>query len=171
MELILTAYRYREEDLLEEIEDLGEFHSTGFRDVIRGHVRDLKTFLEEIEDRTIFSLSRVVPIERSFEMSINNADEDMNEEVKSFIERIGRRESFAVRVERRGYSEELSSKELEEKVGTYITKSLEDIYGEKPDVDLEDPDKAVIIETLGKWCGIGIITKNMRGKYSYLRLP
>ncbi|MFP3951735.1 MAG: THUMP domain-containing protein [Candidatus Bathyarchaeia archaeon] len=171
MELILTAYRYREQELLEDVESLGEFHSSGFRDVVRGRVSDLNTFLDELEEETIFSLSRVIPIEKSFKISIDDAEKDIAIEVEELLEEIEEGESFAVRVERRGYSEELSSKELEKYIGTYITDALEDRFEAKPEVDLEDPDKAVIIETLGKWCGIGIISKAMRERYSYLKLP
>ena len=59
MELVLTAYRYRERELLEELTELGDFSRTDFRDVIRGKVEDLEVFLGELEKRSIFSLSRV----------------------------------------------------------------------------------------------------------------
>jgi len=43
--------------------------------------------------------------------------------------------------------------------------------GEKPKVNLEDPNKAVIFETLGRWCGVGVTSREMRAKYFYLKLP
>ncbi|MDH5439444.1 MAG: hypothetical protein OEY31_02420 [Candidatus Bathyarchaeota archaeon] len=59
MEPMLTAYRYGERELLEELRELGDFSRTDFRDVIRGKVEDLEVFLVELEKRNIFPLSRV----------------------------------------------------------------------------------------------------------------
>jgi len=52
--------------LLESLKELGEFHKADFRDVIIGKVEHLEAFLQELEKRSIFTLSRVVPIEKSF---------------------------------------------------------------------------------------------------------
>jgi len=56
-------------------------------------------------------------------------------------------------------------------MGTFISEALKERDGVKPRVNLEDPDNAVVFETLGRWCGVGIISKEMREKYFYLKLP
>ena len=38
-------------------------------------------------------------------------------------------------------------------------RALEQKYGKKPSVDLEDPDVAVVAEVLGPWTAIGISKK------------
>jgi len=56
-------------------------------------------------------------------------------------------------------------------IGTFISSALKERDREEPKVDLADPDKAVIFETLGRWCGVGIVSKEMRARCFYLRLP
>lgn len=166
----MTSYRYREGELLEELEELGDFSRTNFRDVIRGEVEDLEDFLRELERRNIFSLSRVVPIERSFQFSPDKVVEEFINVVEPFVERIKKGESFCVKVERRGLKGSFSSMQVAKEVGTFTSKTLKKRDGVKPRVNLEDPDKAVVFETLGRWCGVGIISKKMRKKYFYLKL-
>lgn len=171
MQLILTSHRHRERELLEELRGLGNFRNTSFRDVIRGEVEDLEVFLRELEKRNVLSLSRVVAIERSFKFSSGRVAEELCEAVKLSIDKIKRGESFCVRVVRRGLKGSFSSQQVAKEVGTLISTALRERDGVEPKVDLEDPDKAVIFETLGRWCGIGVISKEMRKGYFYLKLP
>jgi tRNA(Ser,Leu) C12 N-acetylase TAN1 len=171
MEVILTLHRNCFRSSLCPLQELGNFHQTGFRDVVRGSVESLEAFLQEIERRCFFSLSRVVPIEKSFTFSPSRVVEKFCEAVKPLLEKVGKGESFCVIVERRGLKGAFSSQKVAKEVGTFISKALEERDKEKPKVDLNDPDKAVIFETLGRWCGVGIISKEMREKYFYLKLP
>lgn len=171
MEVVLTSYRYGERELLEQLRELGDFYRTEFRDVVRGRVENLEVFLQELEKRNIFTLSRVVPIEKSFIFSPRRVVEQIYEAVRPLLKKIRKGESFSVIVERRGLKGAFFSQEVTKEVGTFISKALEEKNGEKPKVDLGDPDKAVIFETLGRWCGVGIIAKEMREKYFYLKLP
>ena len=132
---------------------------------------DLESFLQELESRAILPLSRVTPIEKSFRFSPEKAAEEFKEAVEPLIERVGRGEAFCVRVNRRGFKGVFSSQEVSREVGTFISNLLEERDGVKPKVDLEDPDKAVIFETLGSWCGVGVVSREMREKHFYLRLP
>lgn len=171
MEVVLTSHRYGERELLEQIRELGDFYRTEFKDVIRGRVENLEAFLQELEKRPIFTLSRVFPIEKSFTFSLRGVTEEFCEVAKTLLEKIRKGESFSVIVERRGLKRAFSSQEVAKEVGTFISKALEERDGEKPKVNLRNPDKAVVFETLGRWCGVGIIAREMREKYFYLRLP
>jgi len=171
MEVVLTSHRYGEKELLKQLKDLGVFYRTSFKDVIRGSVENLETFLQELEKKSIFTLSRVVPIEKSFSFSPRSIFEEFCEAVKPLLEQIRNGDSFSVIVERRGLKRAFSSQEIAKEVGTFISKVLEERDGIKPRVNLRDPDKAVIFETLDRWCGIGIISKEMREKHFYLKLP
>lgn len=171
MQLILTSHRNREREILEELRGLGNFRRTSFRDVIKGEVEDLQVFLRELKKRNVFSVSRVVAIEKSFKFSSDRVVQEFCESVKPFIERIKEGESFCVRVERRGRKGSFSSQQVAKEVGTLISAALKKRDGVEPKVDLRDPDKAVTFETLGRWCGIGVISKEMRKEYFYLRLP
>ncbi len=170
MEVVLTSHRYAEKELLEQMREFGDFYRTDFRDVIRGRVEDLEAFLQELEKRNIFALSRVVPIEKSFILSPRSIVMQICETIKPLLEKIRKGESFSVTLERRGLKEAFSSQEAAKEVGTFVSKVLEKRDGEKPDVNLRNPDKAVVLETLRRWCGIGIIAKEMREKYFYLKL-
>jgi len=171
MEAVLTSHRYGERKLLKQLRELGDFYQTGFRDVVRGRVENLEAFLQELEKRNILPLSRVVPIEKSFKFSPDIVVDELCEAVKPFLEKIKKGESFCVVVERRGLKGIFSSQKVAKDVGTFISKVLEERDGEKPKVNLDDPDEAVIFETLGRWCGVGIISREMREKYFHLRLP
>ncbi|MDH5754186.1 MAG: THUMP domain-containing protein [Candidatus Bathyarchaeota archaeon] len=167
----MTSHRYGERELLEQLRELGDFYQTGFKDVVRGRVENLEAFLQELEKGNIFTLSRVVPIEKSFIFSHERVVEEFCEVVRLLLEKIQKGESFSVIVERRGLKGAFSSQEVAREVGTFISKVLEERDGEKPEVNLRDADKAVIFETLGRWCGVGMISKEMRAKYFYLKLP
>jgi len=171
MHMVLTSHRYREREALEELSQLGHFWRTGFRDVIRGEVEDLQAFLQQVEERGIRSLSRIVPIEKSFQFSPERAVEEFAEAAKPLIERIRKGESFCVKVERRGLKGAFSSAHVAREVGAFLSAALKERDGIEARVDLEDPDVVVVLETLGRWCGIGLISREMRKEHCYLKLP
>ena len=133
MELIVISYRYRERELLKELSDLGDFHRTGFKDVIRGEVEDLEAFLREIEKRNVFSVSRVVPIENSFQFSPNRVVVEFRDAVKPFVERVMKGESFCVKVERRGLKGSFSSQQVAKEIGTFVFTFLKERDGVGPE--------------------------------------
>jgi len=171
MQLILTSHRYRERELLEQLRKFGDFYQTGFRDVIRGEVENPEAFLKDLEKRDVFALARIAPTETSFIFSPASVVEEFCEAVKPLLNEIRKGESFCVKVERRGLTGAFSSQEIAKEIGTFISKTLEERDKEKPKVNLRDPDKAFVFETLGKWCGVGIVSKDMRQRYFYLKLP
>ncbi len=133
MELIATSYRYGEREILEALRDLGSFHRTSFRDVIRGEVEDLEAFLREIEKRNVFSVSRVVPIENSFQFSPNRVVVEFRDAVKPFVERVMKGESFCVKVERRGLKGSFSSQQVAKEIGTFVFTFLKERDGVGPE--------------------------------------
>lgn len=147
--------------VLRELEELGEFFETGFRDVLRGWVDDLETFLEEVSRRSFIPVSRVIPVEEFFEFKPENLLDLLKEKARSLVERISYGESFCVRVERRGFKGLISSRDLEREVGGYIWQLLRDKYGKPPKVDLEDPDKLIAVQTIGGLCGVALIDKGL----------
>jgi tRNA(Ser,Leu) C12 N-acetylase TAN1 len=59
---------------------------------------------------------------------------------------------------------------VEREVGGYFYDLIEKVHGRKPKVNLKNPDKLIAIEIVGNRCGIGFITKEMREKYSVIRV-
>jgi tRNA(Ser,Leu) C12 N-acetylase TAN1 len=171
MGVILTSNRCKEKELLQQMREFGEFYRTEFRDVVTGSVEDLEVFLQELEKRNIFALSRVVPIEKSFIFFHTRIVMQVCETVRPLLEKILKRESFSVTVERRGFKGAFSSQEVAKEVGIFVSEFLQERDGEKPDVNLRNPDKAIVLEALRRRCGIGIIAREMMEKYFYFKLP
>ncbi|MFP4169980.1 MAG: THUMP domain-containing protein [Methanomassiliicoccales archaeon] len=171
MEVILTSHPFREEELLDELRPYGDFRVTEFRGVVRGEVDDLPTFLEELEHGALFALSRVVPVESSFTFTPDSVLQEFREGVRPLLDRIRKEETFGVRVERRGLKGEIDSQWLAQEMGAFIIDMLMERDGQEPTVDLEDPDELVVFETLGRWCGVGVVSKELRSGSTYIQIP
>lgn len=73
------------------------------------------------------------------------------------------------RVKRRGHKGELSSLEIEKEMSAFIINALENA-GKQAQVNFEDPDKFIIVETIGNRAGVGLITREMRERYPLIRV-
>jgi tRNA(Ser,Leu) C12 N-acetylase TAN1 len=171
MEILMTAYQDKAKELIKELAGLGIFWETEFADVVRGQIDDYKRFVESLNERGPFCLSRLAPIKCSFCLTSNNVVEDLKGDAYTLAQEIGEGETFCVKVNRRGLRGAYSSREVAAKIGTYVSNLLKEKYGTRPIADLENPDKALVFETLGDWCGVYSISKRMRKKCRYLRLP
>ncbi len=171
MEVLLTSRPYWENELVDEMKGLGEFRPTEFRGVFRGQVEDFMDFIERAEREPLLSLSRIIPIDEWFKFSADSAFEEFCRAALTLLDRIDKGDNFGVKVERRGLEKELSSQELAQEVGAFVYNELTERDGAEPTVDLEDPDKLIIFETLRRRGGVGIISKEMRDKCEYLMVP
>jgi len=171
MQILLTAYTDKAKELIQELAGLGDFWETDFTDVVRGNIDDLEWFIEELEERDPQCLSRLMPIRMSFHMLPNETDEIFKQKARQLVNEIGQGESFCIIINRRGLKGAFSATEIANEVGRYICTLLEEKYGARPSVDLEDPDKALVFETVCKWCGVASISKEMRRQHSFIRLP
>jgi len=168
--VLVIGERDTERELLEELEEDGEFERSGFRDVVIGRVEDIVELLEDAEHKKYSHLNRVIPIDDAFYVSPENLVEVLKKRVERYIDEIEPGETFGFRVERRGMKEDISSQMVEREVGGYFYDLLEKIHGRKPKVDLKNPDKLIAIEIIGNRCGIGFITREMREKYSVIKV-
>ena len=168
--VLVIGERDIEGELLEELEEDGEFERSGFRDVLIGNVEDIGGFLEDAENEKYPQLNRVIPIDDAFFVSPENLIEILKTRIERYIDEIEPGETFGFRVERRGMKEEISSQAVEREVGGYFYDLVEKILRRKPKVNLKNPDKLIAIEIVGNRCGIGFITKEMREKYSVIRV-
>lgn len=168
--VLVIGERDAESELLKELEEDGEFERSGFRDVVIGNVDDIVGFLEDAEHKKYSHLNRVIPIDDAFYVSPENLVEVLKQRVERYIDEIEPGETFGFRVERRGMKEDISSQMVEREVGGYFYDLLEKVHGRKPKVDLKSPDKLIAIEIIGNKCGIGFITREMREKYSVIKV-
>ncbi|HID20636.1 MAG TPA: hypothetical protein EYP28_06860 [Methanophagales archaeon] len=168
--VLAIGERDTERELLKDLEEDGEFERSGFRDIVIGRVEDIVEFLEDAENRNYPHLNRVIPIDDAFFVSTENLTDILKRRIERYIDEIEPSETFGFRVERRGMKEDISSQAVEREVGGYFYDLIEKIYGRKPKVNLKNPDKLIAIEIVGNRCGIGFITKEMREKYSLIRV-
>jgi len=157
-----------------KLSDIGAFEATGFRGVMRGKVEDLQEFLKKVEERiqppTFLPVKRIVPIEEWFYFSPEKFSDIVKERIEKYAERIEAHESFCVRVERRGMKGVLSSKDLEREIGKYVFDLLKKRFGVESKVDLEDPDKMIVIEMIGNLAGLALICKKDRKAFPLIRV-
>ena len=166
--VLVVSHEGEERRLLRDLRDLGEFSFTGFRSLLLGNV-NLHAFLEEVQARPIPSLARVVPVEENFRAQPENLLEILKDKIKKYAGRIGQGESFCVRFERRGFKGRISSREVEGEIGGYLHDLLEG-EGKSPKVSLEDPDKLLVIQSVGISFGIGVIDRETRQRYPIIRV-
>lgn len=166
--VLVLCERGFENRVLEEIENLGSFKSTGFKGVLIGEIADLEAFLNSLEGKPFIQVSRVVPYEDSFYFKPEKLSEILRDRVEKYTDRFETGKTFCVRMVRRGLKGKISSRDIEREIGGYIQTFLEE-KGKEPKVNLEDPDKVIIIETLGNLCLIGLISKELRQKHPLVK--
>lgn len=171
MQLLLTAPTDKANELIQELAGLGDFWETDFTDVVRGNVEDFEWFLDQLEERTPQYLSRLVPIRTSFHMLPSETAEIFKQKARQLVDEIREGETFCIRISRRGLKGTFSATQIADKVGKYVCRLLEEKYGAKPNVDLEDPDKALVFETVCMWCGVASVSKEMRRQHWFIKLP
>jgi tRNA(Ser,Leu) C12 N-acetylase TAN1 len=172
--ILATATREQERYLLRFLNDYGEFKGSGFRDVVLGRVEEIDAFLRALENLCeenpikLNPLSQIVPLEKTFHFDLSDFKDKLKEILSSYVDRIENKK-FYLRVKRRGHKGEISSLEVEKEVADFIMGSLEKA-GKKAQVSFNDPDCILIVETIGDWAGVGFITKEMKEKYSFVRI-
>jgi tRNA(Ser,Leu) C12 N-acetylase TAN1 len=160
----------REQDLLESLEEDGEFERSGFRDAVIGDVEDIVEFLENAEQKKYPYVKRVIPIDDAFMVSPERLIDKLKQRVEGYLDEVEPGETFGFRIEHRGLEGGISSKKVEREVSAYFFELVEKVYGRKPKVNVKRPDKLIVIEILGNRCGIGFITREMLEKYSVIKV-
>ncbi len=172
--VVLTSQMGQERRLLREVADLGEFHPSGFREVIIGRVADPEAFLETLknwwEEKPFLPqlLSTAVSVRSAFPFTRENLVLRLQEEVLPLLEEIGGR-AFYVRMKRRGHKGELSSLEVEQALDQFLKEELA-ARGFSPRIDFEQPEVIVLVETVHNQCGLGLITREMKERYPFIKV-
>ncbi len=166
----------KERFLLRFLREFGEFRGAGFRDVIIGEVENREAFLETVESlkrehpERVRHLSQIVPIDKTFQFAdVSDFREKLKESLAPYIEELVKDCRFYIRVKRRGHKGELSSHEIEQEMSAFIIDLLEKT-GKQAQIDFENPDRVIIIEIVGDRAGIGLITREMRERWSFIRV-
>jgi tRNA(Ser,Leu) C12 N-acetylase TAN1 len=172
--VVLTSQMNQERRLRRELEGLGEFHASGFREVIIGKVPDLTAFLQTLKEywdgKPFFPqlLSTVVPVPRVFPFTLDNLLDRLKEEVRPLAGEIGDK-AFYVRMKRRGHKGELSSLEVEQALDHFLKEELAS-QGHAPHIDFTQPEVIVLVETIHNQCGLNLITREMKERYPFIKV-
>jgi tRNA(Ser,Leu) C12 N-acetylase TAN1 len=172
--ILATAFMRRERALLKLMRNFGEFKGSGYRDVLLGKVEDVHAFLEQMETlcreqpRKVSPLSQIVPIEKTFEFSPSDFRDGLKEAISPYAENL-ENSKFYVRIKRRGHKGELSSQEIEKEMAAFILDFIGEA-GKQAQVSFEDPDKFIIVETIENRAGVGLITREMRERYPFIKV-
>lgn len=173
--VLATAKERDQRHLARRLRGLGDFRWTRFRGVLIGRVADHEAFFEQLrraeEDQPGFldPLAKLVPIEWTFRFTVDEFPDRLKEATLACRERIGSG-SFYVRLERRGHAGEIHSQQLEQMADQAIREAAA-AQGRMPTVDFKDPDVIVVAETVDDVCGVGVITRSMRTRFPFVRVP
>ncbi len=173
--VLATAFMRKERHLLRFLREYGEFRGSGFRDVVVGQVESVEAFLDALADTRrehpgrLRHLSQIVPVDKTFQFELSDFRVKLKDAVVPYAEQLENDCRFSIRVKRRGHKGVLSSLEIEKEMTVFLLDVLEK-SGKQARVSFEDPDKFIIVETIGNRAGIGLITRAMRERCPFIRV-
>ncbi len=172
--VLATAQKRMERYAMRLLNKYGKFRSSGYRDVVLGYVTDVHAFLDALDGirretpEKLRYLGQIVPLERNFQFDVSDFRDRAKEAVSPYVDQL-ENSRFFVRVVRRGHKGEISGMETEKELDGFILESLES-RGKHAEVDIEEFEKMIVIETAGNRAGIGLITKELKDKYPFIKV-
>jgi len=172
--VVVTALPARERFLLDELNQLGTFHRSGFKGVLTGRVEAVDRFLEDVRQALeegagwARDLARVLPVERTFSFEPDAFVERLKEAVAPFLQRMDSG-TFYVRLQRRGHKGRIVSPEVERAVDEHLV-ALAEHQGKTLRVAFQDPDYVVAVETVGSVCGVALLPRELRTRYPFVKI-
>jgi tRNA(Ser,Leu) C12 N-acetylase TAN1 len=170
--LVVTAHGGRRHDLIYALRPIVRLRRAGYSEVLSGWTDDLEACLAGIAARADAAfvaevLARVVPVTRTFALAAD-LEAQLRTETAAFLDALVDR-SFHVRVERRGHKRVVQSDRLERLLGTALVEALQ-ARGHAPRVTFTDPDVIVAVELIGDTGGVGLVPRDLRARYPFVRL-
>jgi tRNA(Ser,Leu) C12 N-acetylase TAN1 len=173
--VLATAKNREQRYLARRLKRFGDFRWAPYPGVLIGRVEDHQAFFdqlrlgEENEPGFLSPLARLVPLDRTFIFTMDTLIPLLKAELPGHADRIGSG-SFHVRVERRGHKDEINSRLIEQEIAGEVIELLVR-RGCTPHVDFHDPEVIIAIEIVGDECGVGFITKSLRDRYPFIKVP
>jgi tRNA(Ser,Leu) C12 N-acetylase TAN1 len=172
--VVLTVRAGHRRRLRRALHRLVFLRRSGFHNVFVGRVSDAATILEGVatlgaaRPDVLEWIGRIVPVERTFAVDAAHFADQVVTEAAPLLDRLaGRR--FHVRVERRGHKHVIHSQETVQRVGETL---LERLAAQSPGtaVDFRDPDVVVVVEIVGPAAGVGLVTREQRQRFPFVRI-
>ncbi len=172
--VVVTSYMYQEGRLLKELAGLGEFQASGFHAVLLGKVPEVPEFLEKLrvswEQQPFLAqiLASVVPVRTVFPFTLENLVDRLKQETLALAGEI-RDRAFYVRMKRRGHKGELVSLDIEQALDQFLKEELQ-ARGQHCRIDFQAADVIVVVETVHNQCGVGLVTREMKERYPFVKI-
>jgi tRNA(Ser,Leu) C12 N-acetylase TAN1 len=173
--VVVTAKDHEQRHLARLVKRLGNFWWTPFLGLLVGRVEDHEAFCEQLRRREeewlgfLRPLASLIPIDRTFTFQVEQLPAQLEQAVLAYADRIDSG-SFYVRIERRGHAGDIHSQPLEQELGRTLLAHLRE-QGAAPRIDFKDPDAIVAVELIGDECGVGLITRTMRERFPFVKVP
>ena len=153
----------------------GAIEETNYYNVLVMNVADIDAFTRAIAglfEETpgyLNAISRVVPTHAAFDyQSPEEFLEKSEEAIHSWSDRLVDK-SFYIRLHRRGFKGRIVSPEAERALDEALLDRLKK-RGHPGDIDFEDPDFVIDIETVGNRAGLSIWTREQLARFSFLHI-
>ncbi|MBI3355689.1 MAG: hypothetical protein HY038_02745 [Nitrospirae bacterium] len=173
--VVVTAKNHEQRHLARLVKRLGDFWWTPFLGLLVGRVEDQEAFCEQLRRREeekpgfLRPLARLIPIDCTFTFQVEHLPAQLERAVLAYADRIDSG-SFYVRIERRGHPGAIHSQPLEQELDRMLMEHLQE-QGAAPRIDFKDPDAIVAVELIGDECGVGLITRTMRERFPFVKVP
>jgi tRNA(Ser,Leu) C12 N-acetylase TAN1 len=172
--VVLTCRPGGQRAVRRSLHPLARLRRSGFRNVLTGRVDDIDAFLSSVAEllerrRSLQSgLGKLHPVERTFAVDVATFHEQLATEAAVLVERmLGC--SFHVRVERRGHKGVINTQDTEKALGDSLYAALE-ARGHTPVITFKDPDVVVAVEVIGDVAGLGLVTRELRQRFPFVRI-
>ena len=168
--VLVTSLLGQERIVFRKLRQAGEFRRCDFKDVFLGWTDDMEAFLGAVLVNTLLRerVGKVVPIELTFSFQAEDFEEKLGTAALSLLPRLAD-SSFHVRMERRGFKGRLNSLGIEQEMDRLLKERLL-AAGNGCEIDFKDPDHIVVVETVAAWGGVGLITREMKERYPFIKV-
>lgn len=168
--VLVTSLLGQERNVFRELRQTGDFRRTDFKDVFLGWTEDMETFLNTVLANTFLKerIGKAVPVEQTFSFHAEDFEEKLEGALHAYLPQLAD-SRFHVRMERRGFKGRLNSLEIEQEMDRLLKERLLEA-GKGNEIDFKDPDYIIVVETVAAWCGIGLITREMKERYPFIKV-
>ncbi|MFQ6009813.1 MAG: hypothetical protein ACE5J7_01705 [Candidatus Aenigmatarchaeota archaeon] len=161
--VIVTTQRRDIREAFKQLRPHGEFKRSAFRGILTGKVENKEEFMDRMKEVKFPAFFRIIPIDAVFLFEPDKLTDRLKEMMPKYAEKIPEGESWDIAFERRGLKGAINSMEIT----NILREQVKNLT--KGRLDFEKPENIIVIETLGKECGVGFLSKEMKEKYHFVR--
>ncbi len=173
--VVVSLHEHKYNQARRLLEQLGRVSRTAYFNVLVMKVDDTAALLETLRQMIaadpdiLHVLARVMPVSKTF--AFQNVEEFERQAREACLEWVPELagKSFHVRMHRRGFKGQLSSKH-EERFLDYVLMEALDNVGKPGRITFEDPDAIVALETVDCQAGLSLWTREDLQRYPFLKL-